>query len=289
MGDLKWIVQSDLYNEYGYVKFMDALDRLDCDYTIVKPVPFSDILLPGDFDSVTDDVNDAADPVPDNSVPIITFGSTTLNRIAQKRNWEPGTFINENFHYSKWVEGFGEDVMLNPSGTVFTPSQDFFIPLMDQYFVRPTEDTKSISGTVMDYEEFHDWLTYVKGIPNDGCSPLNCETELVVSPVREIYAEYRFFVVGGEVVTCSRYKLGNQVIASADVDMHVHQFVGRMIHRWEPADAFVLDVAETPNGCKIIEVNNINSAGFYEANPLEIVDAIQRLVKYGRNRSPGTI
>ncbi len=48
-----WVVQNNLYNEHGYQAFMAALDRMQSDYIIVKPVPFSDILLPADFDSFT--------------------------------------------------------------------------------------------------------------------------------------------------------------------------------------------------------------------------------------------
>ena len=51
-----WVIQNNLYNEYGYRKFMESIERLDVDHIIVKPVPFTDILLPADFDSMTQNV-----------------------------------------------------------------------------------------------------------------------------------------------------------------------------------------------------------------------------------------
>lgn len=80
---MKWIIQDNLYNEYGYQKFIKALDRLNCDYTIVKPVPFTNIVVPEDFDSTTMNIDEAADPVPDNTGPIMAMGATSLTRITR--------------------------------------------------------------------------------------------------------------------------------------------------------------------------------------------------------------
>ena len=57
-----WIVQNNLYNENGYVRFLDALVRFNCDHIIVKPVPFTSIILPADFDSMTQDVETTPEP-----------------------------------------------------------------------------------------------------------------------------------------------------------------------------------------------------------------------------------
>ena len=89
------------------------------------------------------------------------------------------------------------------------------------------------------------------------------------------------FVVRGKVVTASLYKQGNVVRSSELVDDDVMYFAARMIHRWQPANAFVIDIADTPDGFKIIEINNINSAGFYAADCQKIVAAIEDLEKIG--------
>ena len=46
---------------------------------------------------------------------------------------------------------------------------------------------------------------------------------------------------------------------------------------WQPARAFVLDTALTPDGPRIVEVNCINSAGFYGADVKCIVVAVEAM------------
>lgn len=285
MSNLLWVVQDNLYNEDGYVRFLEALERLDCNYIIVKPVPFTNILLPSDFDSAVDEVDDAIDPIADDTQPIMICGATSLSRIAKARNWTPGTFLNDNFHYEKWVEGFGARNMLNDIGTVGTIA-DIEYPIMENYFVRPTEDTKAISGTVMSHLEFEIWLSTIQLMEEEEFVPLHKNTEIVVSPVKEIYAEYRMFIVDCTVVAGSRYKMGNRVIGHPLVDQDVKDFAWKMAWAWQPADAYVMDIARTEDGLKVIEVNNINSAGFYEADVYNIIDSIERLVLYGKTKNP---
>ena len=49
----------------------------------------------------------------DNSKQMVTIGSYTLAKFAKANNWTPGAFINENFEFSKWINGWGKDNMLN--------------------------------------------------------------------------------------------------------------------------------------------------------------------------------
>jgi hypothetical protein len=46
---------------------------------------------------------------------------------------------------------------------------------------------------------------------------------------------------------------------------------------WQPLEAFVLDVCETQHGFRIVEINTINSAGFYAADIQNIVMALEAL------------
>ena len=57
-----------------------------------------------------------------------------------------------------------------------------------------------------------------------------------------------------------------------DVKQEIVEYAQRMVDVWQPAKAFVIDVAETNEGLKVIEINNINSAGFYEADVVLLLD-----------------
>lgn len=48
-------------------------------------------------------------------------------------------------------------------------------------------------------------------------------------------------------------------------------FVTKMAQKYQPAAAFVLDICLTQNGWKIVEVNCMNSAGFYACNLQKLI------------------
>lgn len=275
MQKLLWIVQENLYNEDGYARFIEALERLDCDYQVVKVVPIFNKIIPVDFDSRVDDLETAEDPIKDNSRPMIIMGANTLNHISQERLWFPGTFHNSNHHYSKWKENWGDN-LLNPD-SVIESVQNIIVPNeWNNLFVRPTEDTKSISGTVMDSETFQLWREQICRLKiEEDIKTINRETEIVISSVKKIYNECRVFMFNGKVVTASMYKAGNRVMGNPIVDDRYTDFAQRMADIWSPAIGFVIDICDTPNGLKIIEVNNFNSSGFYACDTMKIVNAIE--------------
>lgn len=57
------------------------------------------------------------------------------------------------------------------------------------------------------------------------------DLEVIVSPVKQIYREYRLFVVNGEVVTGSVYKVGGQPHISPDIEAYVRDYARAIIAR----------------------------------------------------------
>jgi hypothetical protein len=51
-----------------------------------------------------------------------------------------------------------------------------------------------------------------------------------------------------------------------------------MVDIWQPDDAFVLDIAETSEGFKIIEINCLNASGFYACEMDKVVIALEVMV-----------
>ena len=65
---------------------------------------------------------------------------------------------------------------------------------------------------------------------------------------------------------------------SADIDSDVISYAEKMIAIWQPARAFVIDIALVRGGeFKIVEINNINSAGFYACDIQKFVFAIENM------------
>ena len=254
-----WIIQDNLYAENGMDALVDALQRLNIPFTTVAMLPLSGTLSPD----------------PDPSGPVMVCGSVGLARIARERGWQPGSFLNDNHRYGACMAHWGRE-MMNADARI-SAFRDVK-PEGEQVFIRPAEDSKYFNGGVMDSEEVEAWRdALVRGerspVP---CSPrMTRDTQVVCGPPAVIYKECRFFVVDGALVAWSTYKQGGEPLASGDVDPVSLAHARSCVHVWQPARAFVLDTALTPDGPRIVEVNCINSAGFYGADVQRIVMAIE--------------
>lgn len=273
-----WVVQNNLANEPEYNNFIRALNRFELPYVPVKTVPFSNRLLPADFDSMNQDVDSTPEPEIDDSHYIMAFGTITLSRIAMQRGWRPGTFLNDEFDFEVWRHGYGNNNILNEDA--FTTTISVLGGRLEgakdepPMFIRPTKDTKAFTGRVFDRTEAMEFCT--KARPGDPVTP---DTAVLVASQKKIYSEWRLFVVGDLIVTGSQYKQGDRILYNRQIDDAILDFGKRMVSKWKPAEAFVIDIADTESGRKVIEINNINSAGFYAADTQRIVEALEIWMK----------
>jgi len=289
-----WVIQDNVFSEAGHEALLQALNRGSIPYVLCKFLPFTHKLVPYDLDFT---LYDNVDEIPEIEVPegpvyvdhpslilephamdmpgnyTMICGSTLLNLVSQEKGWIPGTFLNDNFHYNKWKEHWGINLLnsiaiVDKLGTIAPPWNDIFI--------RPCKDTKAFTGLLLRQGDFNQWR---EDQLSSGRDPewLSAETEVVASPYREILAEYRFFVVDKRIVTSSMYKLGSRVCYDEYVNPSVTEFAQAMVDMWQPARGFVIDIAETAEGPKVIEVNNLNSSGFYACNVGKIVEAIEEM------------
>ncbi len=142
----------------------------------------------------------------------------------------------------------------------------------ERFFLRPNADDKSFNGQIMTKPAFLDWQRTMSQMEDS--STITKDDYIILAPLKEIYAEYRFYVVNGVVVTGSLYKSRDTVRYVECVDAEVFDFVRRMVKKFSASIAFVLDVADTPDGYKVLETNSISSSGFYAIDIGKFVDAI---------------
>jgi len=267
-----YVVQNNLYRELAYHDLMAQLVRRDLPHAVVKPIAIAHKLVPIDFDShaYKGDVADIPDMEINYDGNIIVMGAITLSNIAVKRGWKPGSFLNDDFTFEKWRKNFGTN-LLNHDSIVcqFSDVTNHW----DTFFIRPCEDTKSFNGMVINWGD-GSWKDDMLDKANE-FALLMPDTLVSYCSVKEIYREYRFFVIDGKVITGSQYKIGNRVLSDSTVDDDITQFAQQMVDTWQPARAFVIDIAMTPEGFKVIEINNFNSAGFYACNISKIIDALE--------------
>ena len=271
MTDLLWIVQDNLHREPGYDLVLETFARFSIPFVLVKVVPFSHETIPH---------IDAAGPK-------VVLGSYTLAKLAHAAGWTPGAWISRNFDYDVLLRSPWAHRLLNHDGIVTTIRDMTFKEIWNMFgewmtwvFVRPALDSKSFAGQCMHFSDLREWQKDIEAIHGDPSNPtVTLDTKVVLAPLKPIYREVRFWIVKDSIVTASQYKRGTRVIhepVTQGSDPRLWTFVGSLTARisvdfWSPADAYVLDVAETPDGFKIVEVQNLNSSGYYAADVQTLV------------------
>lgn len=262
---MHWVIQENLYNEIGFNALIGALETLGIPYSVHKIIPFVHQLEP--------EINPTGK--------VMVMGAYTMNKIAKDRGWKPGTYLNDAFDYKLQTEKWPGH-MLNGDAS-FSTMKDAALNVPDEQaiFVRPVEDMKSFAGQVMSYKEFTDWQYEIVNAGLDSWYPLHADTEIMISLIKKIYTENRVWVVNNgkpnSVVTASTYRVGKVLHYSSLVDADILEFVEARNAEWRPDEAYVMDVARTPDGLKIVEINNINASGFYAGDVSKIVAALEEL------------
>lgn len=247
---MHWLVQQSLFKPENYTRLTNALVRQGIEYTVVGIANGTLELLP--------DVNPQGK--------VYVCGALKLRKIAEQRSWFPGSFLNDNFRFDLWLQQLNDELLNHDA--VIGRLKDIEINHKQSFFIRPLEDNKAFDGVVMDMETFVPWC---RSVANQSIASM----PVVVSSVKDIYREYRLFVVQGKVVTGSVYKMAGKAVAVELNEPEVVDYANRIDKKWAPAESYVIDIAATAKGFKVIEFNNINSSGFYASDVDSYVRAIQ--------------
>jgi hypothetical protein len=114
----------------------------------------------------------------------------------------------------------------------------------------------------------------INGVEDEGF--LSPDTKILVAPLKPIEQEVRCWVVNNKVVTASRYKIGERVVyQNYDDETFYTDFANEQVSKFRVADAFVIDVCLSDGNLKVVEVNCFNCAGFYHANMVKMIEALE--------------
>jgi hypothetical protein len=201
--------------------------------------------------------------------PVVFHGLTTLVlRACESARWGRGVFYDaENFTHEAYAKGFGAaylnfDAKVMDWATLVDLASKSSRPL----FIKPVNDLKAFTGFVASFEQMaalHRKLT---------ASTRELLPDVVVAAQQEVDAEWRLFVVDGEIVAGSMYR----PTAEAYLPDDLIAFAADCICRWTPSPVFVLDVGRVDSQWRVIECNCFNWSRFYAANVPLIVERVSQ-------------
>ena len=276
---MKWVIQTNIWAEEGFEHLLAALDRLGLERCLVKVVPFEGRLEPVEGE------------LPGDGEDAIVMGSYTLAKVARDRGWRPGAFL-DNLDYEVQREHWGTR-MLNCDSWCGRLRDTAAWYLTSPRFVRPTLDTKSFCGEVMDGYTFSEWRDRIAALdathqPGDPEQLLTLDTRVMVARPKVLHHETRCWVVDGRVVTASGYKVGTikRYSPPEAVDARITDFAQQCATAWSPNKGYVIDICETPSlpfanrddadpQLRIVEAGCLNAAGWYKADLNKLVQALE--------------
>lgn len=237
---MKWLIQPTKVEESQCKTLMELLKIADISYDIVYPLN-GEVLNP-----------DKTPYVYDKNETYFVCGSYPLTRNVFKDRKE-AVFSLEDYSFEDWYNIFGKENMVNSNPQIVLAKDIKWTD--EEMFVRPLLDTKSFNG----------------GIYNQ--NTLKFDGVCVVAPIKTIAKEFRFFVIDGNIVGASQYKLNGELYSSSLVDEPAKEFASEMIKRFQ-FDGYVIDIAQVDNSYKIVELNCLNASGFYEINLTSLINAV---------------
>jgi len=255
---MQWLIQCTDLPDTNTLKLLEEVKKRRFPYVGIGVRPFTHEII---------DI-EKADP----KAPTMFYGSTQLiETISKWEDFRPGAFYEKEWFDPRfWPEKRSD--MLNQHQQEIT-IRDLRLQWVDTPTFIKSIEPKVLAGMVIEpIKEDHDnWMIEY--------SELDGDVILVMSEAQNIEAEWRFFIVGGEVITGSTYRwLGARTIRRP-VESLIYHVARLAIKEWIPNLNIVMDICQLKDGnFRVVEFNAVNSSGFYSADVGKVVDAIE--IKY---------
>ena len=197
-----------------------------------------------------------------------------MEHIQRTKRWRPGGWCSfDKLSCSTYYSYFGP-FLLNQNYTLLPCSEvirhakrlgsEFGKEGM--VFIRPDTVRKIFKGAVVSAHALEQALASARYDP----------TQLVlVAEPQEVVREWRLVVANGEVVAASQYYEGGKVARSAGCPSEVRAFAERALSSvsWRPDPLFVLDVCESQDELRLVELNSFSCSGLYECDKAAVISA----------------
>lgn len=253
--NMYYAIQENIFREHHFHTLLSYLKQYNLEFELIPWRPFA-----------TEPVKVSTD-----RKDVWFFGSIDTGIELQKQGWYPGIMYNDGHDFDIYKEKYGEN-LLNSDCTIaefgHIHRSDF------PYFIRPTRDTKIFTSQIYD---FHDWNEYVDNtIESKTIDQIRTKTKMLYCKPKTIQQEIRCWIVDGEPVTMSQYKIGRRVnMLNMDNNEESYIFAKQMAKLYSPSRVFVLDICLYEDEYKIVEINCANMSGFYDINMSKLIQSLE--------------
>lgn len=239
-----FLVQSNIFSDPDHDRIYSALDELNIEYETID-LKSSDTSI-----KISQDRND-----------VFVYGSVKLARLAkQNTNWYPGSFYGGNHLYEVYATHYKHN-LLNADTHIFKFEEMMDWQKNEEKFIKPYDVAKLFTGKIFNEDEWNDFV--YENIQYPRTPLLTAESLMQASIPQHIFKEARLWIIGKQIVATVYYRFHGDIIFEADVSVDGIEFAKEMIKTFNVAEAFVMDICLTTDGWKIVEINCINSAGFF--------------------------
>ena len=189
---------------------------------------------------------------------ILIFGSVQFMHQCINSSLKAFVFYSRDaFNSEKWNSILGNN-LLNHDGFICSTDEVKYYLTDTKMHIRPLDLDKAFVGKVYNLNEW--MLVNVKNYSND--ENIRCWLSLP----KEIKSEYRCWVINGKLVEISQYRLDDKPYRLRILDSDLFKDFQQLSDLYHPAECFVIDIADTNSGYKIIEYNPIHGSGWYAAD-----------------------
>lgn len=259
----RFILQTN-FNDQAYTQLVSDINyiaerkNLKVDYLDI--IPFND-----DY-NIHADINDN----------VLYYGSQTVIDSLKNKNYKPVGFTN-NMNFNIWLNHLGSELLNYDSTVDELKNLDSTLPI---FFIRPLLDTKTLTGSIMTKHVFSEWKNMILDLDEYCYSTINKDTVFIISSIKNIVNEYRFFVVNGKIITASMYIDNYNRKYNKHVPVYVYEYVNSIIDIWEPDIAYCIDIGELDNHkLKVIEYNSITTCGLYASDTFLYAESLINLLE----------
>lgn len=213
---------------------------------------------------------------------IIPYGSCSMMRRlgAQNVAWkglmsDPKIMNMENYLANR-QDMLNSDASIVPlSGVREELSRRAEIYGEQEWFVRPNQDLKSFKGEIIYARDVHSFCDALE----KNVEPLYPDSGAFISTPKKIDWEWRFFVIGGRVITGSTYKIGDRLKQeNVDHNGFLRQVAQSFARRWLPYPCVAMDLCFSDDKFHVVEFNSINASGVYACSTENIVLEMSKYV-----------